>query len=121
MAGVFYARGQYSLAAVLFDEYVAKNRRILGDDHPRTFASQTNHANCLSGMGQHERAVTVLQCALATSRRILGDNHLSTITILRSLSHIYRKQGNTKGAAALQAACDAANTKLAGWRLFGEI
>jgi tetratricopeptide (TPR) repeat protein len=120
LAGVFYARGQYSLAAVMFEECVAKNRRVLGDDHPRTFASQTNHANCLSNTGQLERAVSVLQCALATSKRILGDNHLSTITILRSLSHVYRKQGDTKSAAALQAACDTANTKLAGWRLFGE-
>ncbi len=51
----------------------------------------------------------MLQCALATSRRILGDHHLSTMTIVTSLSHVYRKQGDTLGAVALQAASDKAN------------
>jgi hypothetical protein len=48
------ALGQYEAARRLAEDTLARRRRVLGEDHPKTLTSARNLAADLRALGQHE-------------------------------------------------------------------
>ena len=59
-------------------DILARRRRILGDDHPRTLASASDLGTVLRELGDYQAALELDQDTLARRRRVLGDQHPQT-------------------------------------------
>jgi tetratricopeptide (TPR) repeat protein len=86
--------GEFDGALPLYEEVLAVERRINGDDHPNTLTSISNLANLHSGMGTHDLALLLHTVALATRRRLLGDAHPDTLTSCSNLANLHSAMGN---------------------------
>ena len=67
LAILFYSKGEYDRALPLYEECLAKNKRVLGDDHPNTLASLNNLAELFRNKGEYEVA-----CVRRKRRHITG-------------------------------------------------
>jgi hypothetical protein len=87
--------GEYERARKLFEDTLARRRRILGEDHPSTLTSASNLAVELRQMGEYERARELDEDTLARRRRVLGEDHPDTLQLAASLGIL--QSGNSLG------------------------
>jgi hypothetical protein len=88
-------------ALPLFEETLAVERRISGDDHPNTLGCISNLANVHSSMDNHGLALPLYTEALAKRRRLLGDEDPATLTSINNLAPLHIAMGNLGLALAL--------------------
>ena len=78
LASLFKNKGDYDRAQPLFEECLAKYKRVLGEDHPDTLSSLNNLANLFKNKGDYDRALPMYEECLAKSKRVLGEDHPDT-------------------------------------------
>ena len=78
LANLFYNKGEYDRALPLYEECLAKYKRVLGDDHPDTLTSLNNLALLFKSKGEYDRALSLYEECLAKSKRVLGGVHPNT-------------------------------------------
>ena len=78
LAGIFESKGEYDRALPLYEECLAKSKRVLGDDHPDTLQSLNSLAILFKNKGEYDRALPLYEECLAKRKRALGDDHPST-------------------------------------------
>jgi hypothetical protein len=77
--------GRAGAARHLHEDALARNRRVLGDDHPQTLKCVEELAADLRAAGDADAARELDEKALAGYRRIFGDDHPRTLKVARSL------------------------------------
>jgi tetratricopeptide (TPR) repeat protein len=75
---LFISTGQYDRALPLFDECLAKSRRVLGHDHPDTLETLNNIGALFFKKGDYCRALLHFEDCLARYVRALGNDHPDT-------------------------------------------
>ena len=78
MATLRCDQGEYDRALPLYEECLAKRKRVLGDHHPFTLTSLNNLAALFKSKGEYDRALPLYEECLAKSKRVLGDEHPDT-------------------------------------------
>jgi tetratricopeptide (TPR) repeat protein len=76
--------GEYDRALPLYEECLAKQKRVLGDEHPDTLTSLNNLAGLFRNKGEYDRVLPFFEECLAKSKRVLGDDHPRTKISQRS-------------------------------------
>jgi tetratricopeptide (TPR) repeat protein len=84
-------------ALPLFEEALAVERRINGDDHPNTLSCIGNLAALHSFMGNHDLALPLYTEVLVKSRRILGDEDPGTLNSIGNLAIVHSDMGTLEG------------------------
>ena len=69
------ALGEHQAARELDEDTLARNRRVLGEDHPSTLTTATNLAVDLRALSDHQTARELDEDTLARKRRVLGEDH----------------------------------------------
>ncbi len=72
---LFQDKGEYDRALPLYEECLAKRKRVLGDDHPDTLISLNNLASLFYNKGEYDRALPLHEECLAKNKRVLGLQH----------------------------------------------
>ncbi|MBV8995924.1 MAG: TIR domain-containing protein, partial [Pseudonocardiales bacterium] len=101
LASAWYDLGDYQQALELDQDTLARQRRVLGDDHADTLRSANNLANRLAVLGQHEAARDLAEDTLARRRRVLGDDHADTLWSANNLANRLAVLGQHEAARDL--------------------
>jgi hypothetical protein len=75
-------------AAATYKAVLQIQRRILGEEHPKTLATQHNLAGAYLKMGRRRAAETELKAVLASQERNLGASHSLTRATRKYLKNI---------------------------------
>jgi len=102
MGEVYWSLGLYREAAPLLDKAVATRTRLLGPDHPDTFASLYMTAKNLNDEGQYAEAEKRLHTMLDTQRRVLGTKHPDTVKSMIAIAGVIYGQGRYQEAEKMQ-------------------
>ncbi len=94
-------QGKLTEAEPYFREALEGNRRVLGDDHASTLASNNSIASLLQSQGKLTEAEPYLREALEGCRRVLGDDHASTLASKSNLALLLVELGNAVEAEQL--------------------
>ena len=62
----------------MYEECLAKRKRVLGEDHPDTLTSLDNLASLFYSKGEYDRALPLFEECLAKMKRVLGEDHPDT-------------------------------------------
>ena len=92
--------GEHERARQLDEDTLARQRRVLGDDHPDTLSSANNLAVDLRELGEHEQARQLDEDTLARRRRVLGDDHPDTLASANNLAVDLRGAGRARAGPA---------------------
>ena len=76
-----------------YSQALEANRRVLGDDHPKTLVSLNNMGHLLRSMGQPAKAEPYYREALEGARRVLGDDHPKTLISLNNMGCVLQDMG----------------------------
>jgi lipopolysaccharide biosynthesis regulator YciM len=114
LASLFVKKGKYDPALPLYEECLAKRKRILGDDHPDTLHSLNNLANLFRNMGEYDRALPLYKECLAKRKRILGNDHPDTLSSLNNLAILFDDKGEFDHAWPLCEECLAKRKRVLG-------
>jgi hypothetical protein len=85
--------GEYQQARELDEDALARRRRNLGKDHPKTLTSASNLAIDLRHLGESERARELDEDTLVRRRRVLGKDHPETLRSANDLAVDLRHLG----------------------------
>ena len=85
LANALHGSGQYVEAAKIYRETLAKQKQVLGSEHPDTLKTAMNLANTLAGLGKMEESETLFRKTLAVQKQVLGDDHPQTLHCLRQV------------------------------------
>ena len=77
----------------LYEECLAKSKRVLGDEHPSTLASLNCLALLFYSKGEYDRALPLFEECLAKRKRVLGDEHPDTKNTERNRDACARQLG----------------------------
>jgi tetratricopeptide (TPR) repeat protein len=88
-------------ACCMFQEALAKRRRILGEEYPDIISAMNNLADILGDQGKLDETAAMKQEVLAKRRRILGEEHPSTISAMNNLAITLSDQGKLDEAAIM--------------------
>ena len=105
LADMFKSKGEYDRALPLYEECLAKRKRVLGDDHPDTLASLNNLAGLFESKGEYDRALPLYEECLAKKKRVLGDDHPDTLTSLNNIAALFHNKGDLDRALPLFEEC----------------
>jgi CHAT domain-containing protein/Tfp pilus assembly protein PilF len=94
-------KGLYAEGAVLAEERLAIQRRILGDVHLEIALSLDDLATLLQYSGDLAGADPLFRESLAIRRELLGDRHPEVGAALNNLAMLLQSQGDLAGAEAL--------------------
>jgi tetratricopeptide (TPR) repeat protein len=81
-------------ALPLFEEVMAMQRRIHGDDDRSTLSSINNLATLHIDTGDYDLALPLLTEALAGRRRIMGDEHPDTLSSINNIGNLHSVMGH---------------------------
>jgi tetratricopeptide (TPR) repeat protein len=101
LAVAYQDNGQLKKALPLFEETLAKRKRVLGADHPDTLTSMNNLASAYRADGQLKKALPLLEETVAKSKLVLGADHPNTLTSMNNLALAYQDDGQLKKALPL--------------------
>jgi tetratricopeptide (TPR) repeat protein len=93
--------GRLARAAELRHVAFPSLRRILGNEHEDTVASQRNLGVTLVKQGQISEGILLIEDACAVQRKMWGDANPRTQSTMRKLASTYVQQGRTKDAEEL--------------------
>ncbi|KAJ3276505.1 hypothetical protein HK104_003646 [Borealophlyctis nickersoniae] len=82
-----------------------ENRRMLGEDDPRTFNISSNLAGLYIDLGKYWKAEPLYLNCLERSRRVHGEDHPDTLSSIDNLAEWYYSQGKHKEAEPLYVDC----------------
>jgi serine/threonine protein kinase/tetratricopeptide (TPR) repeat protein len=85
--------GEFEKAEMQQREAVAKNRRVLGDDHPQTLISIDALSITLQKLGRYDEAEALFSEALEGMRRVLGADHPKTLMTIGNLGQLIAETG----------------------------
>ena len=91
LADLYNSKGEYDRALQLFEECLAKRKRILGEDHPDTLESLNDFAAFFESQGQYDRALQLFEECLSKRSRIFGVDHPDTKDALITHSSCAKK------------------------------
>jgi tetratricopeptide (TPR) repeat protein len=114
LAGIFKDKGDYDRALPMFEECLAKNKRVLGEDHPNTLASLTCLAILFSSKGDYDRALPMFEECLAKNKRVFGEDHPHTLSSLNHLANLFSAKGDHGRALPLYEECLAKTKRVLG-------
>lgn len=109
-----FALALYPQARSMFEQALAIDLRVHGDEHPDTLTSMNNLAATLRAQGDLMSARDLEEHVLAVRRRVLGDDHPDTLTSMNNLAGTLRAQGDLAGARALEEPALAARRRVQG-------
>jgi serine/threonine-protein kinase len=84
-----------------YEAALAIDRRIYGEKHEQTLATEENLATTLSALKQYDRAVEMMRAALAVETELLGVDNPERAGTLELLGNVY--QDANRGAEAIDA------------------
>jgi hypothetical protein len=114
LAEIFRRKGDYDHALPLFEECLAKRKRVLGEDHPDTLSSLNNLASLLDDKGDYDRALPMYEEYLEKGKRILGEDHPDTLGSLNGLAVLFDNMGDYDRALPLYEECLAKRKRVLG-------
>jgi hypothetical protein len=88
--GYLWNSGQYRQAPMMYEQVLAGQRRVLGDDHPATLSAMNDLAAARHALGDFNGARDLYEQALGGRRRVLGDDHPDTLASLSNLAKVSR-------------------------------
>lgn len=94
-------QGNITAAITAFEQVVAGERRMLGDDHAVTLTGRNNLALAYESAGRVDEAIVEFRDVLAGYSRILGEHHPSTLSCRNNLALAYRSAGRVDEAIAV--------------------
>ena len=92
IGSVYQNLGLYAEAEPLFEQAFAENKRVLGDEHPRTLSSANILANSYTMQGRHDEAEPLYLRNLEIGERLFGRENRATLTALNNLAMLYQRQ-----------------------------
>jgi tetratricopeptide (TPR) repeat protein len=101
LAGLFYAKGDWTNAEPLYRRGLEASERALGPEHPDTLTSVNNLASVLSAKGDSEAAEPLYRRALEACERVLGPEHPATLTSVNNLASVLNAKGDWVAAERL--------------------
>ena len=104
LTGVLRDKDVAAIAAPVYREALAVDRRVLGGEHPLLAMSLCNLAIVLQRAGDDESAEPHFEEALTLRRRLLGENHPDTVAVMKDLAALRQKR--LDGAASNPSAPD---------------
>jgi tetratricopeptide (TPR) repeat protein len=114
MAMQHEGRGKYDRALPLYEECLAKRKRVLGDEHPDTLASLSDIAGLFQSKGEYDRALPLYEECLAKRKRVLGDEHPDTLASLMNLANLFASKGEYDRALPLNEECLTKHSRIFG-------
>ena len=105
LGGLHRDQGNYGRALPLYEDCLARSRRILGEDHPDSLASLNNVASVCLSIGEYDRALHLYEECLAKRSKILGEDHPSTLISLNHLAVSLLRLGKCARALPLYEDC----------------
>ena len=83
---------------------LSDTERVLGVDHPDTFASRDDLADAYEAADDVGRAISLFEAVLADRQRVLGADHPDTFTSRDNLAHVYMRVGDPGRAISMHEA-----------------
>ena len=114
LAILFKNKGEYNRALPLYEECLARQKRVLGDDHPDTLTSLNGLASFFNYKHEYDRALPLHEECLTKRKRILGDDHPDTLASLSDLAFLFTKMGKCDSALSLYEQCLSASKRVLG-------
>jgi hypothetical protein len=96
LGGLFSDRGMNDRALPIYEDCLAKMKRVLGEDHPDTLTSLNNLAGLFESMGEYDRALPIYEDCLAKRKRVLGEDHPHTKGTQSSRDACFKKLSERK-------------------------
>ena len=90
--------GNVAAALRLLEDQLNYRRRVLGDDHPDTFATRGNLAWALMSALRLQEAIPALQALLTDDLRVLGEDDLGTLGTRKHLASALTDAGRLEDA-----------------------
>ncbi len=84
-----YDSGLYTAGTTDGRRLAADSVRLMGPEHPHTFAARTYHAAFLRKAGQIDEAIVLMEQIVAESERVLGPEHPDTLIARGNLAGTY--------------------------------
>ena len=78
LALLFDSKGDYDRALPMYEECLAKRKRVLGEDHPDTLSTLNGLAILFRNRRDYDRALPIYEECLAKRKRVLGEDHPHT-------------------------------------------
>ena len=88
----------YISARPYYEQALAINRKVLGEEHPDTASSLNNLGGLLHSKGDNDSARPYYEQALAIRRKMLGEEHPDTAGSLNNLGYLLEDMGDSIGA-----------------------
>ena len=102
---------QYDKALPYYDQALAMNRKLLGEEHPTVGTTLNNIGLLYYNSAHYDKAARYFADAIAIARKAYGDTHPTTATEMLNLANAYENLGEKKKAIAAYrqalAACQA--------------
>ncbi|MCA9283860.1 MAG: serine/threonine protein kinase [Phycisphaerales bacterium] len=98
LAWAVHYQGRTAEAEDLFRESLSVNRKLFGDEHPRTLVSQLNLAAILDYLGKSDEAESTYVATSEGLAKVLGPEHPTTLSSRQSLGELYLKSGRPERA-----------------------
>lgn len=95
-------------AEPLYRELIARQSRVLGEDHPATLANRSNYATLLIDLGRldgPDGAETVIRSTHEALVRTLGPDRYETLLALNNLAKVVQDQGRIEESLPLWQTC----------------
>ena len=92
VASYFYAIGRDNEAEKLWQQILAKQRKILGAEHPDTLSSMHQLAVTLTNLHRLTEAEELAKQILERTKRLFGRKHPATLASMSDLAWIYNQQ-----------------------------
>jgi tetratricopeptide (TPR) repeat protein len=96
-----FGQGQYAQVSELFQQILATDREVLGEEHPLTATGYHNLGAALWVQGKPAEAEPMQRRALAIYLQALGEAHPSTATSYNNLAEALSAQGKSAEAEAM--------------------
>jgi tetratricopeptide (TPR) repeat protein len=98
---VYYHAGQYEEAKGLYLAQLAKQKQVLGDEHPDTLWVMGDLALTYEGLGQYKQAEELQVVVLEILKHVHGYDHPETLLAMNNLASTYGHLGRFHKAAEL--------------------
>jgi tetratricopeptide (TPR) repeat protein len=98
----------------LFEECLAKRKRVLGPNNSATLDSLNNLAALFYNKGEYDRALPMFEECLAKRKRVLGEDNPDTLASLNNLANLLINKGEYDRALPLYEECLAKRKRILG-------
>ena len=104
----------YAGARSYYEQALAINKKVLGEQHPDTAGSLNNLGALLDSIGDYAGALPYHEQALAIKKKVLGEEHPDTARSLNNLGNVLQSLGDYADARPYYEQALAINKKVLG-------